>query len=143
MNRLGEWRWSSYRWLRAKANRPAWLRVTTALAEAGGLEDNAAGWGAYDRYLAWQTEDGPVGKGRTYVSMSRGWALGSANFRAALVEDFDLAATARAWEVGGAQEDPPTGLRKAAGGMFARGGGEFSCLRHRQQQSRRLGPIEY
>ena len=45
-----------------------------------------------------------MGKGRAYVSMSRGWALGSAKFRAALVEDFDLAASARAWEVGGAQE---------------------------------------
>jgi REP element-mobilizing transposase RayT len=59
--RLGEWRWSSYRWLSAKADRPRWLRVETALTEAE-------------------------------------------QFRAALVKDFDLAATARAWEVDGAQE---------------------------------------
>ena len=78
----------------------------TPWAVLGGLEDSAAGWAAYDRYLAWQAEDGPVGKGRAYVSMSRGWALGSAKFRAALVEDFDLAATSRAWEVGGAANQP-------------------------------------
>jgi hypothetical protein len=102
--RLGEWRWSSYRWLSAKADRPRWLRVETALTEAGGLEDGKAGWAAYDRYLAWQAEDGPVGKGSAYVSLSQGWALGTEQFRAALVKDFDLAATARAWEVDGAQE---------------------------------------
>ena len=102
--RLGKWRWSSYRWLRAKAGRPAWLQVETALTEAGNLADEREGWTAYDRYLAWQAEDGPVGKGEAYVSMSQGWALGTEKFRAALVKDYDLVATARAWEADGAQE---------------------------------------
>ena len=104
VERLGEWRWSSYRWLRAKADRPAWLHAETALTEAGGLVDGPAGWAAYDRFLAWQAEDGPAGKGPAYVSLSQGWALGTEKFRAALVKDFDLAATARAWEVDGAHE---------------------------------------
>lgn len=101
---LGDWRWSSYRWLRAKTGRPGWLRMETALAEAGGLADEPAGWNAYEEYLAWQATEGPAGKGRAYASMSRGWALGTTGFKAALVQQFDLAATARAWEVSGARE---------------------------------------
>jgi len=70
VGRMGDWRWSSYRWLRAKAERPAWLRPETALTEAGGLADGPAGWAAYDRYLAWQAADGPAGKGPAYASLS-------------------------------------------------------------------------
>ncbi len=102
--RLGEWRWSSYRWIKAKAQRPAWLRVETALCDAGELGDQPEGWAAYDRYLKWQAEDGPAGKGPAYVSMSQGWALGTERFKTALTKDFDLAATARAWETTGARE---------------------------------------
>ena len=101
---LAEWRWSSYRWLRAKGDRPAWLRAETALTAAGAVEDGPAGWAAYDRFLAWQAEEGPAGKGPAYVSLSQGWALGTEKFRTALVKDYDLTATARAWEVGGADE---------------------------------------
>ena len=99
VERLKEWRWSSYPWLRKKQDRPNWLRAETALAEAGALVDETAGWRAYDNYLAWQATAGPAGKGAAYVSMSRGWALGTDQFRAALVQEFNLAATSRAWEV--------------------------------------------
>ena len=104
VGRLGDWRWSSYRWLRAKAERPAWLRPETALTEAGGLADGPAGWAAYDRYLAWQAADGPAGKGPAYASLSQGWAIGTEDFRTALIKDHDLTASARAWETGGARE---------------------------------------
>jgi len=46
VDRMGDWCWSSYRWLRAKAERPAWLRPETALTEAGGLVDGPTGWAA-------------------------------------------------------------------------------------------------
>ena len=101
---LAKWRWSSYRWLRAKVDRPAWLHAETALTAAGGLADGTAGWAAYDRFLAWQVEDGPAGKGPAYVSLSLGWALGTEKFRAALIKEHDLTATARAWEMCGAKE---------------------------------------
>lgn len=103
-SRLGEWRWSSYRWMKAKAQRPKWLQMDAALREAGELGDQPEGWAAYDRFLAWQAEEGPAGKGEAFVSMSQGWALGTERFRAALIKDFDLAATARAWETSGARE---------------------------------------
>jgi len=104
VGRLADWRWSSYRWLRAKEDRPAWLRPATALTEAGGLADGPAGWAAYDRYLAWQAADGPAGKGPAYASLSQGWAIGTEHFRAALIKNHDLTASTRAWETGGARE---------------------------------------
>ena len=104
VERLEEYRHSSYRYLRAKRERPACLRVATALAEAGGLRDDRGGWEAYARYLAWQAAEGPAGKTRAYASLSRGWALGSREFKQALLKDHAVAAEARAWESQGVRE---------------------------------------
>ena len=104
VERLEEYRHSSYRYLRAKRERPACLRVATALAEAGGLRDDRGGWEAYGRYLAWQAAEGPAGKTRAYASLSRGWALGSGEFKRALLKDHAVAAEARAWESQGVRE---------------------------------------
>lgn len=100
---LHEWRWSSHRWLRS-GHRPPFLSLQSALAEAGELADEPAGWDAYEDYLAWQAAEGPAGKNAAYVHMSEGWALGSANFHAELVHDHDITAISRAWEVQGAAE---------------------------------------
>ena len=43
-------------------------------------------------------------KSKSYVSLSQGWALGSAEFKKALVQDHALAADSRAWESQGARE---------------------------------------
>lgn len=102
-DRLRDYRASSY-WHLGQKKRPKWLHVETALAEAGGLTDTPAGREAYARYLAWQAEEGPAGKTRAYASMSRGWALGSAEFKTALIQDHALAQTSRAWELTGARE---------------------------------------
>jgi hypothetical protein len=80
------------------------LRCETAPTQSGGLVDNSDGWEAYAKYLFWQMADGPAGKNKAYVSLSRGWAIGSGEFKAALVKDHDLAAISRAWESTGAQE---------------------------------------
>ena len=102
--RLGEFRPSSYWYLGVAAKRPACLRADTALAEAGGLTDTAAGRRSYADYLAWQAAEGPAGRSQAYVKLSAGWALGTGDFKAALVKDHALAAEARAWERGGARE---------------------------------------
>jgi putative transposase len=102
--RLGEFRHSSCWYLGQPKARPAFLRPETALAEAGGLADTPAGRRSYADYLAWQAAEGPAGKSKAYVSMSKGWALGTAGFKAALIQDHALAAEARAWESAGAQE---------------------------------------
>lgn len=102
--RLAEYRTSSYWYLGHPRARPPCLRVETALAEAGGLADTRAGWRSYAAYLAWQAVEGPAGRNAAYVSLSQGWALGTAGFKAALVQDHGVAAEARAWESQGARE---------------------------------------
>ena len=102
--RLVEYRYSSYWYLSRPKARPAGLRLATVLAEAGGLTDTPTGWKSYAEYLAWQATDGPAGKSKAYVSMSKGWALGSAGFKASLLKDHALAAETRVWESQGVRE---------------------------------------
>jgi hypothetical protein len=104
VERLGEYRQGSYWYLTRPKNRPDCLRLDTALVEAGGLADTPAGWERYAGYLAWQAADGPAGRSKVYVSLSQGWALGTRDFKTALIKDHDLAAEARAWESAGARE---------------------------------------
>ncbi|MBI5381337.1 MAG: transposase [Opitutae bacterium] len=101
---LAEWRWSSYRWRHDPATRPAWLRLATALVDAGGLADTPAGWNSYAQYLAWQMAEGSAGRNAAYASMSQGWALGSAEFKRTLALEHTVAAETRAWEAEGAGE---------------------------------------
>jgi REP element-mobilizing transposase RayT len=101
---LGEFRYSSYWHLGQPNSRPAFFNPETALTEAGGLADTAAGRRCYADYLAWQAAEGPVGKNATYVSLSKGWVLGTGEFKAALIKDHALVAAARAWENQGASE---------------------------------------
>lgn len=104
MAELKDYRYSSYWYLGRTRLRPKWLDFRTVLAEAGGLSDTVMGRQKYREYLAWQSTDGPVGRNKAYVSLSRGWALGTKAFKASLVKDHALAATTRAWESTGARE---------------------------------------
>jgi putative transposase len=66
--------------------------------------DDRTGWGCYADYLTWQAAEGPAGKNAAYISLSSGWALGSDEFKQALVRDYKLAADVRAWELEDAKE---------------------------------------
>jgi REP element-mobilizing transposase RayT len=118
---LREFRPSSCWYLWRPELRPKFLELRTALEEAGGLTDTPAGRQSYGDYLAWQAQEGPAGRNEAYVSLSKGWALGTREFKTALIKDHALAANARAWEDSGAQEIREqqwgevlaTGLRKA------------------------------
>ena len=101
---LEGYRYSSYWYLSRPKGRPAGLDLRAALIEAGGLADTPDGRRSYGEYLAWQATEGPMGKSKAYVSLSKGWALGSAGFKAALIQDHALAAKSRAWESQGARE---------------------------------------
>jgi putative transposase len=101
---LGDFRFSSYWYLQRPRERPEWMTLDRVLAQAGGLADTPAGRASYGDYLAWQAEEGPFGKSKAYVSLSKGWALGSAGFKTALVQDHQVAALSRAWENQGARE---------------------------------------
>jgi putative transposase len=96
---------SNHEWrLRRMEGRPAFLRVETALKEAGGLADTAPGRAAYAAYLEWQAAEGPAGKNEAYANLSQGWALGTEKFKADLVRDHQIADAARALEPNGAAE---------------------------------------
>jgi REP element-mobilizing transposase RayT len=102
--KLRDYRYSSYWSLWQPKVRPACFQPQYTLQLAGGLTDTPAGWRSYEAYLAWQAEEGPVGKSKAYVNLSRGWALGTAGFKATLRADHALAADARAWTQEGARE---------------------------------------
>lgn len=104
VDRLKGYRYSSYWYLGQPKLRPACLEVTTALTEAGALADTAAGWKRYADYLSWQAAEGPAGKSKAYVSLSKGWALGGAGFKQTLLKDHAVAAECRAWESSGVRE---------------------------------------
>lgn len=102
--KLSAYRHSSYWHLSRPKQRPDCLHCQTALTEAGQLADTPAGWRAYTDYLAWQLAEGPAGKSKAYVSMSSGWALGSQEFKQALLKDQAVAVETRAWESRGVRE---------------------------------------
>lgn len=104
VERLGEYRYSSYWYLQRPKGRPDCLRVETALEEAGGLADTPAGRRSYGKYLAWQSAEGPAGRNEAYASLSCGWALGGEGFKKALLAEHDVAAETRAWESSGVRK---------------------------------------
>lgn len=101
---LGDYRHGSYWYLPRPAARPPFLQVGTALAGAGGLPDTVSGHRSYAAYLTWQSAHGPAGANAAYVSMSRGWAVGSQDFKAALLEEHDMVAQSRTSDSTGAAQ---------------------------------------
>ncbi len=85
-DRPEEFRWSSLHHFPGK-NRPAWLEPGTVLAESGGLADTKAGWRSYLDYLALLAEEAPKQRDRRFAKLSRGWCVGSKEFRSALKQD--------------------------------------------------------
>ncbi len=85
--RLGEFRWSSFWWFPQREARPAWLCAETVLAEAGQLADTAAGWRKYGDYLGFLDEAEPTKRNQRFGKLSRGWALGTAEFKQGLIAD--------------------------------------------------------
>ncbi len=75
-----EYRWSSLTQF-TEADRPKWLVPDTCLMEAGGLADTKAGWRKYLAYLEFLATDEPSKKELVAKRMSRGWCVGSAEFR--------------------------------------------------------------
>jgi REP element-mobilizing transposase RayT len=104
VGRLRDYRHSSYWYLWQPKTRPACFQPQYTLQVVGGLTDTPAGWKSYADYLAWQAEEGPVGKSKAYVNLSKGWVLGTADYKATLRADHALAAEARAWTQEGALE---------------------------------------
>jgi len=104
VERLSQYRFSSYWYLWRPRRRPPFLDLNTALVAAGDLADECRDWRLYESYLAWQAKAGPAGNSKAYACLSRGWALGTREFKADLIKDHALLAASRAWESAGARE---------------------------------------
>lgn len=94
VDRLGDWAWSSFRWLMLPKERAKWFRPEAGLEHAGGLADTAAGRRKYAEYLAWLSEDTPEQKRLRFDRMSQGWVLGTREFKKDLVNEHRNAAAA-------------------------------------------------
>lgn len=84
--------------------RPPFLRVDAALTAAGELPDTCIGWSAYADFLAWQAAEGPAGRNPSYVSMSRGWAIGSDDFKCTLLSAPVVTTESQVWNRYGPEE---------------------------------------
>ena len=85
--RLGHYRWSSYReYLRPPGRRPAWLRTGRLLGELGIPKDSAAGRRQFERTMEERRRlDDP----ETFKAVRRGWYLGDKTFRSELLEQMN------------------------------------------------------
>lgn len=82
---LPKYRWSSLWYLNNKRERPDGLNVSRCLYYAGDLADTVAGRGKYFEYLKWLLEDDQQQSRRKFEDMSRGWALGTKDFKKQLL----------------------------------------------------------
>jgi REP element-mobilizing transposase RayT len=85
-NKAVKYPWSSLPWWPRK-DRPDWLEAATVLGDAGGLPDNAKGWGKYRAYLEFLATDAVSAKELVAKRMSRGWCVGGKEFKAATRQD--------------------------------------------------------
>lgn len=84
--RLVEHRWSSLHYF-GQRGRPACLAAACVLAESGRLPDTAAGWVRYREYLAVLAEEDLKRRSDRFGRLSRGWTIGSAEFRQELSKE--------------------------------------------------------
>jgi len=87
VRQANEYRWSSLRFLAKRGVRPGWLRLEDALLAEGSLADTPGGHAAYLDFLAWLHEDEPAQKAYAFDCMCKGWAMGSKEFKGALIEE--------------------------------------------------------
>jgi putative transposase len=74
------------------------LTFEAVLAAAGELPDSKTGWQRYADHLAWLAADEGAQKELAFEAMSRGWALGGAGFKQALVQQHKDAVAGGTWD---------------------------------------------
>lgn len=89
IDQLEAYRWSSYWYLFNKRSRPSFLDCSGALEAAGGLTDTPKGRRQYLNYLKWLSSDDAAQREMAFEKMCRGWALGTKDFKKALLEEVE------------------------------------------------------
>jgi putative transposase len=103
MEKLSEYRHSSYWYLHRPEHRPKSLQPASILQAAGGLGDDPAGWRRYAEHLARAPAEA-AGQRRHYAALTSGWAVGSDAFKAATIAQHAPVGSARAWTLPGAEQ---------------------------------------
>jgi putative transposase len=84
--KAAEYPWSSLpHWTRK--DRPAWLEPAVVLGEAGELTDSKVGWRKYGEYLEFLATDPGEKKKLVAARLSRGWCVGSREFKKEMREE--------------------------------------------------------
>lgn len=68
-------------------DRAKWLRPETVLTESGGLPDRRSGWKRYSAYLEFLATDEEMKRELVAKRLSRGWCLGSKEFKKAMQKE--------------------------------------------------------
>ncbi len=90
------------------------MDAATILGECGGLRDTAAGWRKYVDYLGVVAEEDARRRYEMFGRLSRGWAVGSAEFKAGLKKDLAVQASgAGSFELLGADRAAQQEAREA------------------------------
>ena len=87
MDDLTAWEGCSLRWLVKPRERAPWFKPDAALAYPMQLADTPAGRRSYKDYLAWLSADQSAQKELFFEKLSRGWAIGSKEFKEDLLEE--------------------------------------------------------
>lgn len=87
VNGLKDLQRSSYYHFRKTKTREAFMSFDAFLEGTGGLKDTPAGRNKYKQYLEWLNEDENARKEIGFDRMSRGWALGTKDFKKAVIAD--------------------------------------------------------
>ena len=105
VERVADYRWSSLPWFLG-ADRPSLLEGSVLLRESGEWSDTPAGWREYLRYLRLLASEDPKTRDLVLAELSRGWAIGSAEFRARLKDELETqAGTSGRFELYGADRE--------------------------------------
>lgn len=88
VEQLCDYRWSSLP-LFLGAHRPSFLDSSVLLRESGEWADLPAGWQEYLRYLRLLAAEDPKVRDKVMEELSRGWAIGSAEFRLQLKDELE------------------------------------------------------
>ena len=84
---LNSYRWSSYWYLHHPDKRPEFMDCTGALTAAGSLADTRYGRSKYVDYLEWLTSNTQAQNEMAFKKMCYGWALGTKDFKKALIAE--------------------------------------------------------
>lgn len=77
---------SSYWHLRRTKTREPFMDFDAFLEGAGSLKDTSAGRRKYEQYLSWLNEDDQAKKNAAFDRMSKGWAIGTKEFKRAVIK---------------------------------------------------------